>query len=366
MKNKRLGIIVGSILALGAMVWIFFFRPEPVVVEKPQLVRPIKSLIVGEARGAFERTYPGRVDAIDTALLSFEVPGNLQKKLVKQGDQVKAGQLLAELNPTDFQSRLTAAQAQQTRAKADLARVRALFTSGNAAPADVEASEATFKVADADLQQAQKGLADTKLTARFAGIIADSYPDQFENVTAGQAIFRLQGENSGLKIEIEVPENHIANANMGKLEEKTKAVATFEFLPGRKFPLKLKDFASIADPSTQTFEISFSMGDIGDANILPGMSSTVRVAVDPDLYEVPTGLYAPLNAVPPDGSGQFFVWKLEAQDGGEFTAKRTAVTVGEMRDNEILITGGLAKGDRIATAGVRVLFEGQVVKLLEE
>jgi RND family efflux transporter MFP subunit len=366
MKNKRLGTIVGSILALGGLVWIFFFRPEPVVVEKQLLVRPIKSLVVGEARGSFERTYPGRVDAIDTALISFEVPGNLQKKLVKQGDQVKAGQLLAELNPTDFQSRLTAAQAQQTRAKADLARVRALFTSGNAAAADVEVSQATFKVADADLQQAQKALADTKLTARFAGIIADDYPDQFENVTAGQAIYRLQSENSGLQIKVQVPENHVANANMGKLEEKTTAVATFEFLPNRDFPLELKDFASIADPSTQTFEVSFRMGDIGETNILPGMSSTVRVTIDPELYEVPAGLYAPLNAVPPDGSGQFFVWKLEEIDGGEFTAKRADVTVGEMQGDEILITGGLAKGERIATAGVRVLREGQVVKLLEE
>ena len=367
MKSKKLGVIVGSLLAVAGIVWIFFFRPDPVVEEAPPLVRPIKSLVVGAERGPVERTYPGKVDAVDTVMLSFEVAGNLQEKLVKKGDRVKQDQLLARLNPADFKSRVDAAEAQEIKAKADFERIENLFATGNASPSEVEASEAAYNVAKSDLERAEKALKDTELKARFDGVIADSFPDQFENVSAGQAIYRLQGEDSGLQIKIQVPENHIARRDLSSVEENVDAVATFDFLPEETtFQLELKDFASIADPATQTYQVSFRMEDPGDTNILPGMSSTVRVTMKPGAAGDAAGLYAPLNAVPPDESGQYFVWKLEEKGNGEFAAVRKDVTVGEMRGNDILITGGLTKGERIAAAGVRVLQEGQVVRLQEE
>ena len=72
----------------------------------------------------------------------------------------------------------------------------------------------------------------------------------------------------------------------------------------------------------------------------------------------------PIEVVPVDRVGQYFVWKIEDQPKGNALVHRQDVTVGEMVEKSILVTGGLVAGDRIAAAGVHLLLEGQVVRPL--
>jgi multidrug efflux system membrane fusion protein len=203
------------------------------------------------------------------------------------------------------------------------------------------------------------------LVAMFDGVIANTYVDQFENVKAKQAILTLQDATS-VTIEVNVPEERVAIAEPGKERYKYRFMAAFDYLPNREFKVEVKEFTAEADPVTQTYLVSFSMPSPKGLNILPGMTATISEYKKVEEQVTYNGFLVPVNAVPIDEVGKYYVWKAKAMpDGQSYTVHKTIVKVGEMAQGNIKVTDGLSKGDRIAAAGVNFLQEGQQVYLLD-
>jgi RND family efflux transporter MFP subunit len=149
-----------------------------------------------------------------------------------------------------------------------------------------------------------------------------------------------------------------------KAKGKDKAVATFDFLPGREFTVELKEVSTEADPATQTYAVTVVMPAPKDVTILPGMTATIRTYRKESAGPAGGGYAVPVDAVPVDGLGNCFVWVVKEKADRAWTVHRREVTVGEMMQDSILVTDGLEQGDHIATAGVHFLQEGQQVRLL--
>ncbi|MCP4204863.1 MAG: efflux RND transporter periplasmic adaptor subunit, partial [bacterium] len=214
-------------------------RKEP----PPPPIRPVRYLEVFSTGAGRERTFSGSAKADVETRLSFRVGGNIRRILVVRGDRVEEGQLIAELDSTDFElqvqeaeASLVQSEAQARRAKADYERVRGLYENRNAAKADLDAGRAAAESARAQidasvkrLEQARSQLSYTRLRAPEAGSIASVPAEVNENVEAGDEIALL---TAGLRpqVIIAVPESLI-----GEISRGDRVSVRFDALPGRTF-----------------------------------------------------------------------------------------------------------------------------------
>ena len=364
-KSKSLGIKIGLLLVIGAIVCVVFVKRNQSLPEEPLQVRPLKVFTVGSDFAVSGRKYPGKVSADQSVDLAFQVDGPLIEFPVKNGDNVVKGQVLGKVDPSDYEDAFASSKSEYGKAETHLVRIKKAYKSGAVSGTDLTNAETAFETTQAKMETAQKALEDTVLVAMFDGVIANTYVDQFENVKAKQAILTLQDVTS-VTIEVNVPEERVAIAEVGKERYKFRFVATFDYLPNREFQVEVKEFTTEADPVTQTYLVSFSMPAPKGLNILPGMTATITEYEKVKKQVISDGFLVPVNAVPIDEVGKYYVWKAKASpDGKTYTVHKTIVKVGEMARGSIKIIEGLSKDDRIATAGVNFLQEGQQVYLLD-
>ena len=284
---------------------------------------------------------------------------------VKKGQEVTEGDLLARIDPRDFKNELEATEAAFDKAKAHLERIQKAVKTGAVSRTDLTNAEAEFRMAEAKKHIAAKALEDTYMKAKFSGRVADTFVENFENVQAKQHILSLQDITS-VQIEASVPQERLTEARRNI--DQLSFVATFDFpqLRDREFEITVSEFALEADPQTQTYLATFVMPSPEDVAILPGMNATVTEKPQaPAVTTAEGGFAVPVDLVPIDGKGTYYVWKLsENDDGKTMTVNRRDVEVGRLTGQYVIVTGGLDKGDRIAAAGVHLLKDGQQVRPL--
>ena len=350
---------MGLALMGGAGYAVFFVDWRTEVPPEPPVIRPLKTVLIGAPHAAAGRKYPGRVQPNQQVDLAFQVAGPLIEFPVRNGQEVVAGELIARIDPRDFENDLAAARAEFAEAKALYQRMERLYQDGSASQVEYEREKKNYEVKEAAAKQAEKDLDDTNLRAPFAGRIANTLVENYQNVRAKQPVVSLQ-DISSVEIEVNVPEQRIAVAKEDR--EAYRFVATFDYLPGREFEVTLLEFATEADPATQTYAVTFAMPSPEDLNIFPGMTATVE-SFDRSPPEGQRAAFAvPIDAVPVDGRGQHYVWVVRSAEDGTGAVHRVDVQVGEMVQDDILVLDGLEQGQHIAAAGVHLLQEGQRVR----
>jgi RND family efflux transporter MFP subunit len=350
--------------SIPALLLLACSEPPPPVVEK--VSRPVKTLLIEAPDTGGVRNFPARIDAADKAELAFRVPGKVQKLLVKEGDRVDEGQLVAELDPKDFQIVVNDRQATYDNAKKNFERAKELIEKGNISRMDYDRLEAEFRNATAALNSARQDLSYTKLEAPFKGLIAKRYIQQFEEVQAKQVVLDLQNVNA-LDVKFDVPESLIrgirADADeRAKRREEIKITASFEGMPGREFPLRFKEVATKADSQTQTFEVTYLMDRVETGTILPGMTASVTVDMSRYIDEEPV-FTVPVSAIVGDYKLDPRAWVV---DEATMTVRPQPVKVGRMLRDTIEVLDGLEPGLRIVTAGTPFLVEGMKVTLMQD
>lgn len=332
----------------------------------PPASRPVKIYTVAGGSSDSVRSFPGRIDATQRAELAFRVSGQLQQVLVKEGDLVEKGQVLARLDPTDFEIVLEDRQASFDNAQRNFERGKELITDGNISRIDYDRMEADFRTASAALTQARQDLDYTVLTAPFTGRIARRAAENFEEVLARQTVIWLQNIDE-LDVVIDLPESVVrsvqsrtdreASLRSGEVAGTVRAFAQFEGRSERRFSLRPKEIATKADEQTQTFRTTFTMDAPIDFTALPGMTVNVMLdlsaVVQKDLVK-----WVPVRAVQADAGLEARVWVL---DPDSMTVSARAVTIGRMSGRSIQVTSGLEGGEEIVAVGAPYLAEGMRV-----
>ncbi len=322
-------------------------------VETREIVRPVKLVAFGETRDRRELNYPGKVYANRTVDVAFEVAGKLQDLPVAKGQEVKVGDLLGRLDQRDFQNEVAAARAALEEAEATLGRYEEAARSNAVSRRELDEARSRARIAAADLKIEEKALEDSEIRASFDGVVSDRLVDNFQNVQAKEPVLRLQ-DISVLEIRVNIPERDAttpADAPLGELS------AVFDAIPGRRFPLTIKEVVTEADPITQTYAVTLMMPRPEDAEILPGMTATVTWR--------PAGAFGAVSNTVPTAAvvGQQgrkpWVWVVDEQS---MTVSRREVEVGSIvGQNQIQLLEGLESGELIAAAGVHHLAEGMKV-----
>ncbi len=357
------GKLIGGVLLAAGVAAVFLYKAKPEEEPEDTTVRPVKSWVVGADAPRPKLYFPGTVEADVEVDLSFEVGGRLVEFPVRRGTVVEQGAVLGRLDPRNFENQVKNAEADLERAQSSLGRIEKALQVNAVSQDEYSQARAAVAKAEAQLAIQRKALDDTRLEARFRGVVSDVFADQFDTVSPGQPVLKLQ-DVATLTIAVSVPEGYVQLASPGKLDSASFAVR-FDSLPGRSFPVQLKEFVTTADPVTQTYRATFSMEKPADVFLLPGMSGTVVVegAKPSAAGEI---LAVPSNAVGFASDGAAFVWVLDAQDGGVYAARRQPVALGKRLGENVEVRDGLAPGARIAAAGVAILTEGRRVRLLDE
>lgn len=329
--------------------------PPPVVEEVP---RPVKTLLIEAPETGGVRQFPARIDAYRKAELAFRVPGKVEELLIKEGEDVAEGQLVARLDPTDFQIVVNDRQATFSNAQKNFNRAKDLIEGGHISRMDYDRLEAEFKNARAALDTARQDLDYTNLKAPFGGTIAKRHIQRFEEVQAKQEVLSLQ-DVTMLEVKFDIPESILRGIQTGS-RDRARLFVTFTDLPGKEYPLTFKEVATKADAKTQTFEVTFTMEQVAQATLLPGMTAMVTV----DLSKVATKgviFTVPVSAVVGDYKLDPRVWTVDDQS---MTVKPRAIKVGRMLGDTIEVLEGLEPGNRVVTAGTPFLVEGMTVTLM--
>ncbi len=321
--------------------------------------RPVKTIVIGGQSTGDMRSFPAEVDAIKKADISFRVSGKIQKILVKEGAHVKKGQVLAELDTTDFEITLKDRKASYATAKANFDRAINLVKKGAISKVDHDNLRAKYHTAKANRQSAEQDLIYTKLKANFDGIIAKRYVENFEEVILSKKIFALE-DISSLKIIFDVPENIMISIDRTRDDERT-LYAKFDTIKNQQFPLRFREASTKADPSTKTFKITLEMAASEKFNILPGMTGTVFAQMLPSETNSVATVTLPVSAVIADNKKQATVWIVDEKT---MTVNPKKVTPGLMSGNNMQVEG-LNPGDRVVTAGAAFLRNDMKVTLLE-
>ncbi len=330
------------------------------VEEGPPTVRPVRTMVVGGGVSG-RLTFPGTVQAADRAEMAFRVAGPLIELPVNEGDEVAEGQLLARIDPRDFQIAVAEAKAAFDQAEAEAQRYQRLYERDAVPLADLELRQAQRDVARSRYEQAQADLRDTRMRAPFSGQIGVKYVENFEDVQAKQPILSLHNVTH-VEIVINVPEQIMASVRAGRAS--TNITAGFDALPDVRYPVTVKEYGVNADPQTLTFQVTLAMSQPEELNVLPGMTALVTaevMAVGGEGEAIPITI--PAFAVFPDEAGDSHVWVVDEEMQ---TVHRRAVQVGSVTGaDNIFVLGGLEPGERIAVAGIHQLQEGQKIRLMD-
>lgn len=329
---------------------------------KPEVVRPAKIVTVGQGAESV-RVFPAVVKASDRSELAFRVNGELTQLPVKAGESVERGALLAQVDQTDFKLRLDDRRAKFELAKAQYERAEKLVKDRLIPISDFDKAKSQYLATQADLNLAEQDMLYTTLRAPFDGRISRVMVKNHENVQAKEPIMVIQTEGS-IDVEFYVPEEIISRIRVKPPEQRKPADVKFDQYPDKIYQAVLKEYDTEADPKTQAYRVMVTMTKPADINVLPGMTATVLANMSKLFPEDYDRIMLPVEAVfaaedQPLENDQQFVWKY---DPDSQKVSRTAVTVGELTTDGIVVTSGLTQGEQVIAAGVHFLKEGQKVR----
>ncbi|MAA95507.1 MULTISPECIES: efflux RND transporter periplasmic adaptor subunit [unclassified Arsukibacterium] len=333
---------------------------EPVPEATEPLIRPVKLHLVGSDSGAAVRQFPAIVEPTVRANLTFRVGGKLVQLMARPGQQVQQGELLAQLDDTDFKLKLDQARARYELAQTQFVRAEQLIAQKLVSQAVFDESKAQLQVAQADLSAAETALSYTRLQAPFAGIISRLLVENHENIAAQQPIMELQVRDQ-VDVVIQVPEDVISNV---RKDFDYQPEVVFDSHPMYRYRARIREWDTRADPATNSFKVVFSMATPTEFNVLSGMTANVIAEVSKINAAYVDALFIPASAIfmPDDtalSSQHSFVWIYNPAQG---MVKRRQVTVSSLTSAGAAITAGLSAGEQIVSAGVQHLSEGQQVR----
>jgi membrane fusion protein, multidrug efflux system len=353
---------VATILIATGLALTLTACSKPAVQTEP--VRAVKVITVGQEGLVAHSEYSGEVRPRVESRLGFRVAGKILKRQAEVGQRVKAGQILAQIDPQDYKLAADAARAQVTAAStnrdlaaADYKRYASLKDQNFISGAELERRDAALKAAQAQVEQAQAQLAGqgnqtqyANLVANVSGIVTAVEAEPGQVVSAGTPVVRI-AQDGPRDVVFSVPEDKVSGFKTG-MPVGIKLWAQNGDASG-----KVREIGATADPVTRTFPVKVSL----DAKEAPALGSTVYV-YPPSQTQGAQVIKLPTSALRQEGQGTA-VWLL---DKASMTVKLVPVKVATADGNAAVIAAGVQNGDVVVSAGVHVLSPGQKVTIYKE
>lgn len=349
--------------ALGLSLVLAACGSEP---PPPEPVRAVRLMTVAPDAAAGVMEFAAELRARTESRLGFRVAGKLVERPAEVGQRVRAGQVLARLDPADLKlgaeaaaAALRSAQSAHELAAAEFKRYQELRAQGFISALELERRETSLKAQRAQLEQAQANarvqanLAGyAALTAPAAGVVTATDAEVGAVLAAGTPLLRLAHDGPRDAV-FAVPEDSVQG--LRALQGRRDALRVRAWGQGETHPATVREVAAAADPATRTFLVR---ADVGRAPLELGQTLTVLIDLPPQA----AAARLPLSAVTRQQGGTA-VWVL---DPASMTVKPQPITIAGADGNAVMVAAGLSPGQQVVTAGVHTLTPGQKVSRYAE
>ncbi len=337
-------------------------------IAAPEPVRAVRSMVVGAGVLGGSQEFAAEIKPRSEARLGFRIGGKLLKRQVEVGQTVRAGQMLAQLDPLDMKlsadaakAATASAQASFDMAAADFKRFKELREQGFISSAELDRRDMALKAAQAQLDQARANAGMmgnqagyTSLVASAGGVVTAVEAEPGMVLAAGGTVLRLALDGARDAV-FAVPEDQVNLIKQLAASDTAFSVRLWD-VAAKPLPAKVREISAAADAATRTFAVKLDVGN--PAGLRLGQTATVVL----ELPRQAGAIKLPLSALKEE-RGTSHVWLL---DPATMKVQLHPVVVAGADGNEAVIAAGLQPGQRVVTAGVHVLTPGQVVRLYEE
>lgn len=346
-----------------SLLFVSCEKKEKIVV-KEELIKSVYATYPKLNEDNKNRVFSAIASSNNQIKLSFKVQGNLSYFKLKNGDEVKKGDLLAKLDSKPYELKvsqvryiLSEAKAALQNAKSMYERTKKLYINQNASVSDIDKARANYNVSKAkvnnvtkELEYAKLQLSYTKLYAPINGYISSKYVSQNENIAVGTPIVLISDKLVD-EVSVHLPESYI-----NKINNKDKVKVVFTSIDNEIFEANISEISKFISTASKTYSVTVKLKE-SSAKIKSGMSAEVSFLISNDdkqeVFKVPS------NSVLNDSKG-YFLYILEKKDNKYFI-RRKEISIGKLTDDGFEVFSGLKKDDLILKAGMSQVYEGMHV-----
>lgn len=306
---------------------------------------PVQEAVLGKPIRAV-----GVLEPKDKVTLAFKVGGVVARVAVEEGDTVRRGTLLAELDRTEIDATVSRAAQAEAKAARDRNRTHALYADDVATLEQLEDSTTALEVARADLATARFNARYSRIEAPADGFVVRRSADPSGLVAAGQPVLVVGSLANGWQVRAAVADREVVRLALGD-----PARVTFDAFPGREFAARVLRLAAASDAATGTYDVELAVEPDG-APFVQGLVAKVELA--PSRARLPE-LTVPVEALLEADGAHATVFVLD----DETRAVRRRIELGQLAGDRAEVRAGLSAGDRVITEGASWITDGDAVAL---
>lgn len=311
---------------------------------------PVKMQQIPMDQSSEAMSFVAEAIATKEAELAFQVPGEVQLFDIKMGDDVRKGQVLATLDPNDYQLAVEAKKAQFELATVRLNQAERLFQSQLISEDEYDQAKTSHTAAQSRLDEALTDLDHTRILAPFTGVASLTYINPYQYVAVKQPILKII-EHGRLNLTFSLPVHLAEKLKVETLKSSPLSVSLSRF-KGIELPATFREISTQPDPDTNSYTVELTIKRPDSINILPGMSGLVTVKPQADTR---LGIQIPDGAIYSMNGNRAQLWLVHPHS---MTLHKVTV---QLDENNYLISG-LSPGDNFVSAGAKALTENQRVK----
>ena len=299
----------------------------------------------------------GNVQTKQNVLVYPEVPGILKEVLVKEGQQVKKGQLLAIIDDGGLAQQVLLSQTNEQLAKTTFERQKRLWNEKIGSEIQFLQAKASYTSQKNTTNQLKQQLKKFTVYAPFSGLIDDIFKEKGTVVAPGQRseLFRVINL-SNMYIETDVPENYITSITKGK-----KVEVNFPIL-GKIVNSKIRQVGNFINPSNRSFKIEIGVPN-QDLEIKPNLTAKLKL----NDYTNTKAILIPQSIISENAEGQQFIYVVkDKRENNLAIAERLVIETGKTQGDFIEVTKNLNTDTEIILEGARSVNNGQAVKVINK
>ena len=335
-------------------------------------LRPVRFVVVDDSSVFRDRSFSGTSKSRTESRLSFKVAGTIVNRPVQNGQRLQPGDLIAEIDDDSYvlqsqqaQASLIEAEANDRRASANYERTKGLYANDNASLNDLEAARAESESAKAVVAAATKALEIARLNVSYTRLVSDGDCsiasldiEVNENVGSGQQVASVSCGDD-YEVTLDLPESLI-----GSVDEFTPVQIEFGAIEDTVFDGTVTEVSVAAAAGSAAFPVVIDINN-RHPDLRSGLAADVTFQFDAN-NDGNSAVVLPVSAVVNDPQGTYVYLATASNTDGVATVERRDVSLGELSQAGVEVVTGLQTGDRVITAGISAIREGQSVLVNEE